>query len=108
MAARTKLWVPILLAAGFSVLYWEVLSNLVQDWATDDNYSHGFLVAPLAAYFVWERRRQLMATPVAPAGSGLFILAASLVVLAAGVFGAELFLTRVAMLGTLTGAIVFI
>jgi len=108
MTARTKLWVPILVAAGFSVLYWEVLSKLVQDWASDDNYSHGFLVAPLAIYFVWERRRQLMATPVAPAWSGLFILAASLVVLAAGVFGAELFLTRVSMLGTLTGTIVFI
>ena len=108
MASRTKVWVPVLLAAGFAALYWEVLSKLVRDWATDDNYSHGFVVAPLAAYFVWERRRKLMAAPIAPGWAGLVILAGSLVVLMAGVLGAELFLTRVAMIGTLTGAIVFI
>jgi exosortase len=107
MAARTKVWVPILFAVGFGALYWEVLSKLVQDWATDDNYSHGFLVAPLAAYFVWERRKKLRATAVAPAWSGLLILAVSMVVLTAGVLGAELFLTRVSMVGALAGAIVF-
>jgi exosortase A len=108
MAARTKLWVPILLAAGFAVLYQEVLSSLVRDWAIDDNYSHGFLVAPLVAYFVWERRQKLAGLPLAPSWAGLLILVGSLVVLVAGTLGAELFLTRVAMIGTLTGGVVFI
>jgi exosortase len=43
-----------------------------------------------------------------PAWAGLLIVAGSLLVLTAGVLGAELFLSRVAMLGTLAGTIVFL
>jgi exosortase A len=108
MAARAKFGVPFILAAGFGALYWDVISKLVHDWATDDNYSHGFLVAPLAAYFVWERRRKLVDTPLKSAWAGLVILAGSFMLLAAGVLGAELFLTRIAMVTSMTGTIVFL
>jgi tetratricopeptide (TPR) repeat protein len=42
------------LPASFLVLYWPVLQKLASDWWNDDNYSHGFLSVPPAAYFVWE------------------------------------------------------
>ncbi len=50
-------------AAGFALLYSHVLVKLVHDWATDDNYSHGFLIVPIALYFAWERRHALAALP---------------------------------------------
>jgi exosortase len=43
-----------------------------------------------------------------PSWVGLLIVAGSVVVLGAGVLGAELFLTRISMLGVLAGAVVFL
>ena len=47
--------------ATIGVVYWNVLVELVEAWSTDDNYSHGFFIAPLALYFAWERRQTLAA-----------------------------------------------
>ena len=90
------------------VVYFPILTSLVHQWASDDNYSHGFIVAPFAAYFAWRTRDQLAAAPSAPHWSGLVIVAASVCVLLAGLFGAELFLTRVSLVGVIAGAILFV
>jgi exosortase len=45
----------ILLAAGLWS-YWPTLENLVGTWLRVADYSHGFLVLPLAAVFLWVRR----------------------------------------------------
>lgn len=97
-----------LLVAGFVVLYRDVLVELVRDWATDDNYSHGFLIVPLALYLAWERRHLLAGLEPRPRSLGLAIVLGSVGVLAAGTLGAELFLTRVSILGLLAGSIVFL
>src|SRR5690242_6435437 len=56
---------PVLaVIAAFLLLYARVLAKLVHDWGADENYSHGFLVIPLALYFVWERRDRIAALPV--------------------------------------------
>ena len=89
-------------------VYWDVLRELVYAWYTDDNYSHGFFIAPLAAYFAWERRATFAAKPIKPAVFGLVVVAGSLFLLVAGTLGAELFLTRVSVIGVLTGTILFI
>jgi exosortase len=96
------------IAACFAFLYVDVITKLVRDWSTDDNYSHGFLIVPIALYLAWERRHVLMRLPLAPSLSGLLVVMASLAVLAAGTLGVELFLTRVSMIGVLAGAIVFL
>jgi len=97
-----------LLAVSFVILYWSVLRKLVSDWATDDNYSHGFFIVPLAAYFVWERRHVLQALPLKPTALGLPVLLGGIGVLLAGLLGAELFLSRISMLGVLAGIILFV
>jgi exosortase len=97
-----------LLVVSFTVLYWPVLRKLVADWATDDNYSHGFFIAPLAAFFVWERRARLAALPVRPSIAGALVILGSLGVLVAGFLGAELFLSRISIIGVLVGTIVFV
>jgi exosortase len=98
----------VLLAGTFVLLYHHILLKLAHDWGTDDNYSHGFLVVPIAAYLIWERRATLSATAVRPSSTGLLVVAASLAVLAAGVLGSELFLTRLSMLGVLAGTVLFV
>ena len=97
-----------LVVTAILVVYFPILASLVHQWASDDNYSHGFIVAPFAAYFAWQKREQLAAAPIAPHWSGLVIVAAGLCVLLAGLFGAELFLTRLSLIGVLAGTILFV
>jgi exosortase len=94
--------------AALFITYWNVLVELVRAWSTDDNYSHGFFIVPLALYFAWGRRKALAAAPVRGSWVGLVIVAGSLGILVAGLLGAELFLSRVSIIGTLTGAILFL
>jgi exosortase len=96
------------LVISFGILYRDVIAKLVHDWYVDDNYSHGFLIVPLAAYFAWERRERLAALPLAPSSLGLVFIAGSLLVLMAGLLGAELFLTRISIIGMVVGTIVFV
>lgn len=93
---------------GLAVLYRDVVPELVRAWSTDDNYSHGFLIVPIAAYFAWERRHRFVGAPLRPSAAGLVVVLGSLLVLATGVLGVELFLTRISLLGTLMGVVLFL
>jgi len=106
---KRREWMTLaLLAASFGLVYGPVLVRLAQDWWNDDNYSHGFLIIPLALYLAWERRERVLALPVRPAALGLGVVAASLAILVAGSLGAEMFLTRVSLIGTLAGSMIFL
>ena len=100
--------VALLLTVGVLWLYHNVLSSLVRQWASDDNYSHGFFVLPLAAFFVWERRDALAAAAPRPSLTGLALIGVSLGVLIAGLLGVELFLTRISLVGTVAGIVLFV
>jgi len=96
------------LLASFGWLYRDVLTKLVYDWGHDDNYSHGFLIVPIALYLVWERRDRLMTASRQPSLVGLVVLIGSLLTLVAGILGAELFLSRVSMIGLVAGTVLFV
>src|SRR4051812_46218950 len=100
--------VALALAAGVILLYLNVLTSLARQWASDDNYSHGFFVLPLAMFFAWERRVALQNAARRPGVGGLILVAGSLLVLLAGRLGAELFLTRVSLVGVLAGIVWFV
>jgi len=95
-------------AACFVILYYQVIASLVSDWWNDDNYSHGFLIIPIALYFVWERRTSLIEAQKKPSVWGLAVVVGSLAMLLAGILGSEFFLPRLSMLGVLAGAILFL
>ena len=90
------------------LVYADVLASLAHAWYTDDNYSHGFFIPPLAAYFAWERRHRLAALPIKPALLGLLVIAFSLMLLVGGILGAELFLSRVSLIGVIAGTILYL
>jgi exosortase len=94
--------------ASFAVLFADVARTLVSDWANDDNFSHGFLVVPLAVYFAWERRTAFRRAQPGSSWFGLAVVLGSLALLTVGRLGAEFFLTRVALIGTIAGAILFV
>src|SRR6185295_17060312 len=106
---RMRTLVAAVGGAGAGVwLYAHVFWKLAHDWANDGNYSHGFLILPLAGYFAWERRRWLRMQPLRPSNAGLAVIAASLTVMIAGTLGAELFLARISMVGVLAGSVLFV
>jgi exosortase len=105
---RRLLTASLLLVSGFVLVYWQVLRALVHDWISDGNYSHGFLILPLALYFAWSRRQALQAAPIRPSLFGLVIFAGSIAILLAGLLGSEFFLSRLAMLGTIAGVVLFL
>jgi exosortase len=98
----------LLLALPCAWLYAPVIAKLVHDWRVDENYSHGFLVVPLAAWFAWQQRDRLAAARQKPSAVGLFIICGALALVIVGRLGAELFLTRISLLVMLAGAIVFL
>jgi exosortase len=100
--------VGILTLGSFLLLYTPILVRLAQDWAHDDNYSHGFLIIPIALYFVWERRHRLASLTPVPSLIGLPVVAAGLMMLLGGLLGAELFLPRLSLVVVLAGVLLFL
>ena len=97
-----------LVAAAAAVVYTPIISSLAHQWASDENYSHGFIIVPFAAWFAWRKRRALAALAPAPSTAGLALVAFSLLLLLAGLFGAELFLTRISLIGLIAGTVLFL
>ena len=89
-------------------VYFPVLTSLARQWASDENYSHGFLVLPFAALFAWRSRRELAAADPRPHTLGLVVTMLSVLTFVAGRFAAELFLTRLSLLGVAVGTILFL
>jgi exosortase len=108
MMSRNTLVSTVLIAAALLVVFWQVFVRLVDAWIVDGNYSHGFLIIPIALYFVWERREKLAAATVRPSWFGLVVLAGGLATLLAGLWGSELFLSRVALLPVIAGIVLFV
>ncbi len=86
-------------------LYAGVVPHLVEQWASDDDYTHGFLILPLALYFTWEKRDTLRRLTPVPNPLGAALLALGLLMLVVGSIGAELFLQRFSLIVVLAGLV---
>jgi exosortase len=105
-AARGAL-AGLLLAGSFSYAYWDVLRWLSTDWDVKADYSHGFLVPPVALFLTLERRRQFVDTPKKPSSSGgLLLLGISVGLLVLGTLSSQ-FLSRISIVLTIAGIVVF-
>jgi len=100
-------WQGALLVTVLLALYAPVLVHLVRQWWTDPDYSHGFLVPLLSAYLIWQRRDKLAAVARKPSNWGVLVVLGSLGLLFLGSLGAELFLTRISIIGTICGLIAY-
>ncbi len=93
----------VVISALLLWLYHTIFSRLVLQWLHDPNFSHGFFVPIFSLFVLWERRSKIASLPQQPAWSGLLVLTFGLCVLATGVLGAELFLSRTSFLLVITG-----
>ena len=97
-----------LLGVAVVAAYWDLAIGLVRQWATDGNYSHGFAIVPLSAYFAWQRRSALLAAPVSPSKWGLLLVAGGVLLFVMGAAAAELFVARVSLIVLLAGCVLFL
>lgn len=86
-------------------IYFPILRIMVQHWAAVEDYQHGFLIAPLAIYFAYERRWDLEDARIEGSWLGLAPLAIGVVSLAIGRLGTELMTMRAAFIFTLIGLV---
>lgn len=101
----TGLWVLVWFGALLVLLYAPVLARMVYEWATLEEMGHGFLVPPVVAYMLWQRRRELASIESRPDWRGLLLVFWGFGQLLLGVAGAEFFLSRVAFLISLLGVV---
>lgn len=69
------------LAATTTFAFWNGLGNLLKRWGEQQELSHGYFLPAIAAWLIWERRRQIVANLDRPALLGVAGVAAASVVL---------------------------
>jgi exosortase len=104
-----KIWLSFsTLIISFILLYYHSVIKMIQDWATDDNYSHGFIVPFIVGYLVWQERENLSKISVRASNLGLLVLVFGLSIFLVASTGAELFVMRFSMLIVIFGLVTFL
>ena len=88
----------ILVTVCFMILYNQVIHKMIQDWSTDENFSHGFMIPFISGYLIWQQRKRLSDTLVNPSNWGIILIATSLLFFFIANIGAELFTMRFSMI----------
>ena len=104
----SSLWSVAVIALAWIALFFDTIRRVVDDWRVDENYSHGFLVPFVSAYAIWNARERIFAMPRTPRlllGGAVTLL--SILMLFAGILGAELYLARIAMLLSVVGLVLY-
>ncbi|HUW10407.1 MAG TPA: exosortase/archaeosortase family protein, partial [Anaerolineae bacterium] len=96
-ALAAALVVVLLLALSFPTLRW-----LVNEWLTNDYYSHGWLVLPVSAYLAW---RQWPKGDTTPANLGLIPLGLGLVAYLVALLSKAYFVAALALIVLLVGLV---
>jgi exosortase len=71
----TALFTTGLILASVAWAYWATFADIADRWATDPQYSHGFLVPAFSAYLLWSRRDRLAGSDIRPRWWGLGLVA---------------------------------
>jgi exosortase len=76
-----------MLVAAFAWAYWPTLTGMIAEWIRQPDYSHGFLVLPIALFFLWSRRSTFPRGELRPSMAGaLMLLLACALRIVAGLF----------------------
>ena len=99
------IWTP---SALMILVYLPTLRDLVLDWYHDGNYSHGFLIPLISAYFLWHKRQSLAAIPKRVDRVGLILVIAAMALFVVANAGAEYFTLRLSFILTLLGLVFYV
>jgi len=103
---RYLLW--LLLVGTFLAAYLPVLTDLVKVWYGSDDYSHGFLIVPIALYIIWLKRGVLSGMTLAGSWMGLPVAILSLLAYLFARAGEILTLASLSMIGLIAGMVLLL
>jgi exosortase len=98
----------VILGILILMLYFSVVRDLVLDWVVDENYSHGFLIPLIAAFFIWRKRDALRAVDRTSSGLGLFVFLGGLLLFLVAYIAAEYFTMRLSLLVVMGGLVLYL
>lgn len=105
-AIRDNRWRLLPLLALLALIYAPVYPRMIiRDWLGDPNYSHGFLVPLVSAWFVYTSWPHLREEELAPTGRGFILLLSGILLLTVGVTLEELFTSRASLIVILAGLV---
>ncbi len=94
--------------AGIFVLYYETVFKLVEDWINLPDFSHGFLIPPVSAYLLYERRNRFSGLKPDGKWTGLLIVILGVLMLSFGYLAMEYFTMRISLLIVIAGTVWFL
>ncbi len=97
-----------LIAALLVLAYLPALYDLVIDWSTDGNYSHGFLIPLISGYLIWRKRRELAQLDITSSTSGLAIVIIGVILFILGNAASEYFTIRFSLVVMIFGLILYL
>ena len=86
-------------------IYYRIVAKLVFDWYSFPDYSHGFLVPVFAGFLLWDRRDAIRRAKLEPSWRGVPLILLGIMAVFFGVYGAELFLSRISLVLIVAGLI---
>jgi len=110
---ETKTAVPhrnylYLLSGVLLLVYLPVLIDLVQNWYSDANYSHGFLVPLISGYLIWRKRRELSNIRLSYNTWGLILVIAAMMLFIVGNAASEYFTVRFSLILCIFGLVLYL
>jgi exosortase len=105
-AISTTAWATVaILGVSLLVLYFHIAIKLVKDWYNYEDNSYGLLIPFFVLFLLWDKRDALRSTPLRPSWKGISLVLPALFLLVVGVFGADLFLSRLSFVLLVAGII---
>ena len=89
-------------------IYFPILRNMVHHWSVVEDYQHGFIIAPLALYFAYQKRWDLEDAKIEGSWLGLIPLVIGVTSLMIGRLGTELMTMRSGFIFTLIGLVLLL
>ncbi len=102
------LWLPVAAMIGYALITWPVWQWLWFEWMSNEYYSHGLLIAPVALFLAIQRVRndpQLRLRVANREGAGLLLLGATLAFYLYALQQRAYYLAAFAMIGMLAGMV---
>jgi exosortase len=84
-----------------------VFIDLINDWSSNDNYSHGYFIPFISIYMIYSIRSELSNIKIKPQNLGLLLLITGLAQLLIGKIGSEFFVQRTSIVTVLFGLTLF-
>ena len=105
-ASPLRAWLPYaILALLLVAVYYRIAAKLIYDWYTLPDYSHGFLVPLFSLFLLWDKRKIIRSTPIRQSWAGISLVVFAIIVLILGVYGVDLFTSRVSFVILMAGLV---